>query len=55
MFSFSFNWYYVPIRRLGVCNQLSKISEPTLAITGTEDVSVPAANSLIMVQNIPAA
>jgi esterase/lipase len=34
----------------GVCSQLSKISVPTLVITGNEDVSVPAANSLIMTQ-----
>jgi pimeloyl-ACP methyl ester carboxylesterase len=29
----------------GVCGQLSKISVPTLVLTGTEDVAVPAANS----------
>ena len=39
----------------GVCNQLQNISIPTLIITGTEDVAVPAANSLILVQKIPAA
>jgi pimeloyl-ACP methyl ester carboxylesterase len=39
----------------GVCNQLSKISVPTLVITGTEDVSVPAANSLIIAEKIPGA
>jgi len=33
----------------GSCNDLSKISIPTLIITGTEDVSVPSANSLIVV------
>jgi len=37
----------------GVCNQLQNISMPTLIITGTEDVAVPAANSLILVQKIP--
>jgi pimeloyl-ACP methyl ester carboxylesterase len=37
----------------GVCSQLSKISKPTLVITGTEDVAVPAANSLIIVEKIP--
>ena len=37
----------------GICNQLSKISVPTLVITGTEDVAAPAANSLIIVQKIP--
>src|SRR5919112_225198 len=39
----------------GVCSQLSNISKPTLIITGTEDVAVPAANSLTLVQKIPAA
>jgi len=37
----------------GVCSQLTKISKPTLVITGTEDVAVPAANSLIIVDKIP--
>jgi len=36
-----------------VFGQISKISVPTLVITGTEDVAVPAANSLIIVQKIP--
>jgi pimeloyl-ACP methyl ester carboxylesterase len=39
----------------GVCNQLSKISVPTLVITGTDDVAVPAANSLIIAAKIPGA
>ncbi|MGN6628782.1 MAG: alpha/beta fold hydrolase [Candidatus Nitrosocosmicus sp.] len=43
---FSKNWS-------GVCNQISKITTPTLIITGTEDVAVPANNSLILVQKIP--
>lgn len=37
----------------GVCNQLGNISIPTLIITGTDDVAVPAANSLILAQRIP--
>ena len=37
----------------GVCGQLSKVTIPTLVVTGTEDVAVPAANSLIIVQKIP--
>jgi pimeloyl-ACP methyl ester carboxylesterase len=37
----------------GVCSQLSKISIPTLVITGTDDVTVPAANSLIIAAKIP--
>lgn len=37
----------------GICSQLSKISTPTLVITGTEDVAVPPANSLIIAAKIP--
>jgi pimeloyl-ACP methyl ester carboxylesterase len=37
----------------GVCNQLPKISSPTLVVTGTDDVLAPPANSLIIVQKIP--
>jgi pimeloyl-ACP methyl ester carboxylesterase len=36
----------------GVCSQLPNISKPTLVIIGTEDVSVPAANSLIIAAKI---
>ena len=36
----------------GVCSQLSKISVPTLVVTGTEDVAVPPDNSLIIAQKI---
>jgi pimeloyl-ACP methyl ester carboxylesterase len=32
-----------------------KISQPTLIITGTEDVAVPSSNSLIRVDKIPGA
>ncbi len=39
----------------GVCSQLSNISKPTLVMTGTEDVTVPAANSLIIAVKIPGA
>jgi pimeloyl-ACP methyl ester carboxylesterase len=39
----------------GVCGQLSKVTIPTLVVTGTEDIAVPAANSLIIVQKIPGA
>ena len=35
----------------GSCGQLSKISIPTLVITGTEDVAVPAANSHYCTKN----
>jgi len=47
------NWYSSDWS--GVCSQLPSISKPTLIITGTEDVSVPAANSLILAQKIPGA
>jgi pimeloyl-ACP methyl ester carboxylesterase len=39
----------------GVCSQLSNISKSTLIITGTEDIAVPAANSIILAQKIPGA
>jgi pimeloyl-ACP methyl ester carboxylesterase len=47
------NW--LATNRSGVCSQLLNISKPTLIITGTEDVAVPAANSLILAQKIPGA
>lgn len=37
----------------GACNQLPKISNPTLVITGTDDASVPPVNSLIIAKKIP--
>jgi pimeloyl-ACP methyl ester carboxylesterase len=39
----------------GICNKLKNITQPTLVIVGTEDVVVPAANSLTLVQEIPGA
>jgi pimeloyl-ACP methyl ester carboxylesterase len=39
----------------GVCNELSKVTIPTLLVAGTEDVAVPANNSLIIAQKIPGA
>ena len=39
----------------GVCSQLPNISKPTLVMTGTEDVTIPAANSLIIAERIPGA
>jgi pimeloyl-ACP methyl ester carboxylesterase len=47
------NW--LATNRSGVCSQLLNISKSTLIITGTEDVAVPAANSLILAQKIPRA
>jgi len=39
----------------GVCSQLPNISKSTLVMTGTEDVTIPAANSLIIAEKIPGA
>jgi pimeloyl-ACP methyl ester carboxylesterase len=39
----------------GVCDQLSNLTIPTLLVAGTEDVAVPANNSLIIAQKIPGA
>ncbi len=39
----------------GVCDQLSNVTIPTLLVAGTEDVAVPANNSLIIAQKIPGA
>jgi TAP-like protein len=45
---FSPNWS-------GVCDKLTRISSPTLVITGTDDNSVLPANSLIIAGKIPGA
>ncbi len=37
----------------GVCEDLTKISVPTLILTGTDDVNVPTKNSLIITEKIP--
>ena len=52
---FNLNERWLATNWSGVCSQLTKISKPTLVITGTEDVAVPAANSLILAQKIPGA
>jgi len=39
----------------GTCDTLSSITKPTLIITGTDDVTSPPANSLILAQKIPGA
>jgi len=39
----------------GVCDQLKKMTKPTLVMTGTEDQAVPAVNSLILADKIPGA
>jgi len=39
----------------GVCDKLTRVSSPTLIISGTDDNSIPTANSLIIVAKIPGA
>jgi pimeloyl-ACP methyl ester carboxylesterase len=39
----------------GTCNTLSKITQPTLTIVGTDDMWTPAANSLMIAEKIPGA
>jgi pimeloyl-ACP methyl ester carboxylesterase len=39
----------------GVCHELTKISIPTLIVTGTHDNNVPPANSLVIAGKIPGA
>ena len=45
-----FNWWSV-----GTCNELQSISQRTLVIVGTDDVWIPAANSLMIAEKIPEA
>ena len=40
---------------IGICDELSKISNPTLIITGTDDVAMAPASSLIIAGKIPGA
>jgi pimeloyl-ACP methyl ester carboxylesterase len=37
----------------GICDELTKVSNPTLIITGTHDNNVPSANSLVIAGKIP--
>jgi len=39
----------------GICDDLTKISSPTLIVTGTHDNNVPTANSLVIAGKIPGA
>jgi pimeloyl-ACP methyl ester carboxylesterase len=39
----------------GTCDRMSSIPKPTLILTGTDDVTSPPANSLMLVQKIPGA
>jgi pimeloyl-ACP methyl ester carboxylesterase len=45
------NW--VATNWSGICDELTKISIPTLIITGTDDNNVPTPNSLIIAGKIP--
>lgn len=45
-----FSWWTT-----GTCDELSKITQPTLIIVGTDDVWLPAANSLMIAEKIPQA
>jgi pimeloyl-ACP methyl ester carboxylesterase len=47
------NW--VATNWSGICDELTKISIPTLIITGTDDTNVPTPNSLIIAGKIPGA
>ena len=44
------NWF-----SSGTCNALSRITQPTLVIVGTDDMWTPAANSLMVAEKIPGA
>ena len=39
----------------GTCDQLKEISQDTLVVTGTDDLILPSANSMILVEKIPGA
>ena len=39
----------------GSCDRLSNINSPTLVVTGTEDITSPPANSVMMAEKIPGA
>jgi pimeloyl-ACP methyl ester carboxylesterase len=41
--------------RTDSCNQLSRITKPTLVIDGTSDIITPSANSLLIAEKIPGA
>jgi pimeloyl-ACP methyl ester carboxylesterase len=45
---FSTNWS-------GVCDKLTTVASPTLIIAGTDDISIPPANALVIASKIPGA
>jgi pimeloyl-ACP methyl ester carboxylesterase len=40
---------------LEACDRLSNITNPTLIVAGTEDITSPPANSVMMAERIPGA
>ncbi|HSA74582.1 MAG TPA: alpha/beta hydrolase [Candidatus Nitrosocosmicus sp.] len=52
---FEINENWLSTNWTGVCDQLQKMTKPTLIITGTKDQAVPAANSLLLADKIPGA
>jgi pimeloyl-ACP methyl ester carboxylesterase len=34
----------------GICDAIPRISQPTLIVTGTDDILIPAANSMILTE-----
>jgi pimeloyl-ACP methyl ester carboxylesterase len=51
VFKIAQNWFAT--NWSGICDELTKISASTLAITETDDNNVPPANSLIITEKIP--
>ena len=39
----------------GTCHQLKEISQDTLVVTGTDDLVLPSANSMMLIEKIPGA
>jgi pimeloyl-ACP methyl ester carboxylesterase len=39
----------------GACNRIPSITKPTLVITGSEDITSPPANSIMIAEKIPGA
>ena len=39
----------------GTCHQLKEISQDTFVVTGTDDLVLPSANSMMLIEKIPGA
>lgn len=52
---FDLNEHWLSKDWTGICDEIRKITQPTLIITGTKDVAVPSKNSLILANKIPGA